>query len=162
MALKDHYAGLLRGLPSGLARAAAKKSWENRGLPNWRDRVGDLLEGRQIFVKDLREFNALYVAARRKGVQTRRFKLSNARFVVVAEGIYDRKIEFIAAGNVYYTRRKELTCLLKAAEKAGICLDHSAINKSANPQILRVSSANKDKSGRSEMNRETSLAQRIL
>ena len=80
-------------------------------------------------------------------VQTRRFKLSNARFAVIAEGIYDRKIEFIAAGNVYYTRRKELTCLLKAAEKAGICLDHSAINKSANPQILRVSSANKDKSG---------------
>ena len=147
MAFKDRYPGLLRGLPSSLARAAAKKSWENRDLPNWRDRVGDLLEGKQIFVKDLREFNALYVAARRKGVQTRRFKLSNARFAVVAEGIYDRKIEFIAAGNVYYTRRKELTCLLKAAEKAGICLDHFAINKSANPQILRVSSANKDKSG---------------
>jgi hypothetical protein len=48
----------------------------------------------------LREFNALYVAARRKGVQTRRFKLSNAQFAVVAEGIYDRKIEFITAGNV--------------------------------------------------------------
>jgi len=95
----------------------------------------------------LREFNALYVAARRKGVQILRFKLFNARFAVVAEGIYDRKIEFIAAGNVYYTRRKELTCLTEAAEKAGICLDHSAINKSANPQILRVSSANKDKSG---------------
>ena len=147
MALKERYAGLLRGLPSRLARAAAKKSWENRDLPNWRDRVGDLLEGKQIFVKDLREFNALYVAARRKGVQTRRFKLPNARFAVVAEGIYDRKIEFIAAGNVYYTRRKELTCLTEAAEKAGICLDHSAINKSANPQIHRVSSANKDKSG---------------
>ena len=58
--------GLLRGLPSRLARAAAKKSWENRDAPNWRDRVGDLLEGKQIFVKDLREFNALYVAARRK------------------------------------------------------------------------------------------------
>ena len=147
MALKDRYAGLLRGLPSRLARAAAKKSWENRDLPNWRDRVGDLLEGKQIFVKNLREFNALYVAARRKGVQILRFKLFNARFAVVAEGIYDRKIEFIAAGNVYYTRRKELTCLTEAAEKAGICLDHSAINKSANPQILRVSSANKDKSG---------------
>src|SRR6516164_10135218 len=141
------YANLRRGLPRRLARAAAKKSWLNRDLPNWRDRVGDLLEGKQIFVKDLREFNALYVAARRKGVQTRRFKLSNARFAVVAEGLYDRKIEFIAAGNVYYTRQKELTCLLKAAEKAGICLDHSTINKSANPQILRVSSANKDKSG---------------
>jgi hypothetical protein len=75
---------------------------------NWRDRVGDLLEGKQISVKDLREFNALYVAARRKGVQTRRFKLSNARFAVVAEGLYDydRKIEFIAAGNVFYTRQR--------------------------------------------------------
>jgi len=135
--------GVVKGLPSRLARAAAKKSWENRDLPNWRDRVGDLLEGKQIFVKNLREFNALYVAARRKGVQTRRFKLPNARFAVVAEGIYDRKIEFIAAGNVYYTRRKELTCLLKAAEKAGIYLDHFAINKSANPKILRVSSANR-------------------
>jgi hypothetical protein len=140
MPLKDRYAGLLRGLPSRLARAAAKKSWENRDLTNWRDRVGDLLEGKQIFVKDLREVNALYVAARRKGVQTRRFKLSNARFAVVAEGLYDRKIEFMAAGNVYYTRRKELPCLLKAAEKAGICLDHSTINKSANPRIVRICS----------------------
>jgi hypothetical protein len=82
----------------------------------------------------LREVNALYVAARRKGVQTRRFKLSNAQFAVVAQGLYDRKIEFIAAGNVYYTRpRKELTGLLKAAEKAGICLDHSTINKERKP-----------------------------
>jgi hypothetical protein len=83
---------------------------------------------------------------RRKGVQTRRFKLSNAQFAVVAEGLYDRKIEFIAAGNVYYTRpRKELTGLLKAAEKE-ICLDHSTINKSANPRIIRVCSANKGSS----------------
>jgi hypothetical protein len=95
-----------KGLPRRVAQAAAKKSWQNRDLPNWRDRVGDLLKGKQILVKDLREFNALYVAARRKGVQTRRFKLSNAQFAVVAEGIYDRKIEFIVAGNVYYTRRE--------------------------------------------------------
>jgi hypothetical protein len=92
MAVKDRYAGLLRGLPSKLARAAAKKSWENRDLPNWRERIGDLLEGEQIFVKDLREFNAIYVAARRKGVQTRRFKLSENRFAVVADGFYDRKV----------------------------------------------------------------------
>ena len=143
MPLKDRYAGLLRGLPSRLARAAAKKSWENRDLPNWRDRVGDLLEGKQIFVKDLREFNALYVAARRKGVQTRRFKLSNARFAVVAEGLYERKIEFIVAGNVYYTRQKEVTELLKAAEKGGICLEHFTINWSTNPRIVRICSADK-------------------
>ena len=140
MALKDRYAGLLRGLPSKLAQAAAKKSWENRDLPNWRDRVGDLLEGKQIFVKDLREVNALYVAARRKGVQTRRLKLSKERFAVVAEGLYDRKIEFIAARNVYYTRPKELTWLLKVAAKAGICLEHSTFNKSKSPQIVRISS----------------------
>ena len=140
MALKDRYAGLLRGLPSKLAQAAAKKSWGNRDLPNWRDRVGDLLEGKQIFVKDLREVNALYVAARRKGVQTRRLKLSKERFAVVAEGLYERKIEFIAAGNVYYTRRKELTGLLQTAAKAGICLEHSTFNKSKNPQIVRISS----------------------
>jgi hypothetical protein len=79
----------------------------------------------------LREVNALYVAARRKGIQTRRFKLSSAQFVVVAQGLYDRKVEFIAAGNVYYTRRDELTWLLKAAEKTGIRLAHSTINKSA-------------------------------
>jgi hypothetical protein len=135
-----------KGLPRRVAQAAAKKSWQNRDLPNWRDRVGDLLKGKQILVKDLREFNAIYVAARRKGVQTRRFKLSNAQFAVVAEGLYDRKIEFIAAGNVYYTRREELTCLLKAAEKAAICLDHSTINKSSNPRIVRVCSANKGSS----------------
>jgi hypothetical protein len=52
-------------------------------------------------------------------VQTRRFKLSKERFAVVAEGLYERKIEFIAAGNVYYTRQKELPCLLEAAERWG-------------------------------------------
>jgi hypothetical protein len=140
MALKDHYAGL-RGLPRRVAQAAAKKSWENRDLPNWRDRVGDLLEGKQSFVKDLREFNAIYVAARRKGVQPRRFKLSDNRFVVVADGFYDRKIEFIAAGNVYYTRQKEVTELLKAAEKARIRLQHSMINKRTNRPIVRICSA---------------------
>jgi hypothetical protein len=82
-----------------------------------------------------------------KGVQTRRFKLSNTRFAVSADGLHDRKIEFIAAGNVYYTRREELIWLLKAAEKAGISVYHSTINKSANPPIVRVcSAANKNSS----------------
>jgi hypothetical protein len=116
-----------KGLPRRVAQAAAKKSWQNRDLPNWRDRVGDLLKGKQILVKDLREFNALYVAARRKGVQTRRFKLSNAQFAVVAEGLYCSRKCF-------------------AAEKAGICLDHSTINKSSNPRIVRVCSVNKGSS----------------
>jgi hypothetical protein len=35
---------------------------------------------------------------------------------------------------------------LKAAEKAGICLDHSTINKSANRRIVRVCSAKKGSS----------------
>jgi hypothetical protein len=97
--LKDRYptnGGSRKGLPRRLAQAAAKR--------------------------DLRKFNALYVAGRRKGFQTRRFKVSNAQFAVAAEGLYDRKIEFIAVGNVYYTRPKELAWLLKAAEKAGIRL----------------------------------------
>jgi hypothetical protein len=112
--LKDRYqptAVVERACPEKLLKLRRKKSWQNRDLPSWRDRVGDLLEGKQILVKDLRDVNALYVAA----------KLSNAQFAVVAQGFYDRKIEFIAAGNLYYTRRKELTWLLKAAEKAGIC-----------------------------------------
>jgi hypothetical protein len=29
----------------GVAQAAAKKSWQKRNLPNWRDRVEDLLSG---------------------------------------------------------------------------------------------------------------------
>jgi hypothetical protein len=50
-----------KGLPRKVAQAAARKSWLNRDLPNWRDRVGDRLRGIQILVKDLREVNALYV-----------------------------------------------------------------------------------------------------
>jgi len=83
------------GLPRKVAQAAAKRSWENRDLPNWRDRVDDLLKGEQIFVKDLRQWNSIYVAAKRKGVPTLRFKVGSSRFAVVAEGIYDRKVEFI-------------------------------------------------------------------
>jgi len=130
--------GLLRGLPRRLAQAAAKKAWLNRDLPNWRDRVGDLLKGKQIIVNGLREWNSIYVAARRQKVQALRFKISDSQFAVVAEALYDRKVEFIVAGNVYYTRREELTWLLKA----------STINKSANPQIVRVCLANNASSSR--------------
>jgi hypothetical protein len=100
MPLKDRYptnGSSRKGLPRNVAQAAAKKSWQNRDLPNWRDRVDDLLKGKQILVKDLREVNALYVAARRRGIRTRRFKLSSAQFAVVAKGLYDCKSEFIAA-----------------------------------------------------------------
>ena len=51
-----------------------------------------------------------------------------------------REIEFIAAGNVYYTRQKEVTELLKAAEKARIRLEHFTINWSTNPRIVRICS----------------------
>jgi hypothetical protein len=37
-----------------IAQAAAKKSWEKRKLPNWRDRVDYLLKGRQIITGALR------------------------------------------------------------------------------------------------------------
>ena len=140
MPLKDRYvaSNLWKGLPRAVAQAAAKKSWENRDMPNWRDRVDDLLEGKQILLKDLRQFNSIYVAARRKRVQTLRFKVSDSKIAVVAEGVYDRKIEFIQAGNVYYTRKDELPGLFGAAQRLGVCLDHRSIKKRTNEGIIRV------------------------
>jgi hypothetical protein len=120
-----------KGLPKSVAQAAAKKSWENRNLPNWRDRVGDLLKGEQIIVNGLREWNSIYVAARRKKVQALRFKISDSEFAVVAEGIYGRKIKFIGAGNVYYTRKSELPGLFDAAQRLGVCLDHRPVKQSS-------------------------------
>ena len=132
MQLKDRYVtrSSRKGLPKSVAQAAAKKSWENRNLPNWRDRVDDLLEGKQIIVKDLREWNSIYVAAKRKRVHTLRFKINDSKFAVVAEGIYDRKIEFIRAGNIYYTRKSELPGLFDAAQRLGVCLDHRPVKQS--------------------------------
>ena len=91
MPLKDRYVAR-RGLPRTVAQAAAKKSWENRNLPNWRDRVDDLLEGNQILVKDLRQFNSIYVVVKRKRVHTLRFKVSDSKYAVVAEGITIAKL----------------------------------------------------------------------
>ena len=77
------------------AQAAAKKSWQNRNLRNWRNQVGDLLEGRQITVKGRIEWNGIYTAAKRKGVRALRVKISLFQFAVAAAGRYDRKIRFI-------------------------------------------------------------------
>ena len=128
MPLSDRTKNLWKGVPRAIAQAAAKKSWENRDLPNWRDQVDDLLEGKQIFVRNLRQFNSIYVAAKRKRVQTLRFKVSDSKFAVVAEGVYDRKIEFIRSGNTYYTRKAELTGLFDAAQRLGVRLDHRPIS----------------------------------
>ena len=119
--MKDRYVARSsrKGLPRTVAQAAAKKSWENRDIPNWYDRVDELLKGKQILVKDLRQSNSIYVAAKRKRVQTLQFKVSESKFAVVVEGIYDRKIEFIQAGNVYYTRKGELPGLFDAAQEDG-------------------------------------------
>jgi hypothetical protein len=65
MAIKDR----------AVAQEAAKKSWLNRDLPNWRDQVADLLKGKQIIVNGVPEWNGIYVAARRKGVQALRFMI---------------------------------------------------------------------------------------
>jgi hypothetical protein len=140
MPLKDRYVvrSSKKGLPRAVAQAAAKKSRGNRDKPNWRDRVDDLLQGNQILVKDLRQFNSIYVAAKRKRVHTLRFKVSDSKFAVVAEGIYDRKIEFILAGNVYYTRKAELPGLFDAAQRSGVCLDHRPIKRRTNQGIFRV------------------------
>jgi hypothetical protein len=97
-----------------------------------------LVEGKQILVKDLRQFNSIYVAAKRKRVQTLRFKVSDSKFAVVAEGVYDRKIEFIVAGNVYYTRKDELPGLFNAAQRLGVCLDHRPIKERTNEGIFKV------------------------
>jgi hypothetical protein len=52
MPLKDRHPtnrSSRKGLPRKVAQAAAKKNrGKNRDLPNWRDRVGDLLKGKQI------------------------------------------------------------------------------------------------------------------
>jgi hypothetical protein len=54
------------------------------------------------------------------------FKRSALKFptlnLVVAEGIYDRKIEFIRAGNTYYTRKAELPGLFDGAQRLGVRL----------------------------------------
>jgi hypothetical protein len=130
-----------KGLPRTVAQAAAKKSWGNRDIPNWRDRVDDLLRGKQILVKDLRQSNSIYAAAKRKRVQTLQFKVSDSKFAVVVEGIYDRKIEFIQAGNVYYTRKDELPGLFNGAQKLGVCLDHRPIKERTNEGIFTVAVA---------------------
>ena len=140
MPLKDRSVtrGSRKGLPKSVAQAAAKKSWENRNLPNWRDRVDDLLQRKQIIVTDLREWNSIYVAAKRKRVHTLRFKVNDSVFAVAAEGIYDRKIEFIRTGNIYYTRKSELPGLFDAAQRLGVCLDHRPVKKGTNERVFRV------------------------
>jgi hypothetical protein len=90
------------------AQAAAKKSWENRKLRNWRDQVGDLLEGKQITVKGPIEWSGIYTAAKRKSVRVLRVKISDSQFAVAAAGRFARKIQFVKAGNSYFTRGEEL------------------------------------------------------
>jgi len=62
------------------AQAAAKKSWLSRDLPNWRSQVDDLLKGKQIIVNDRREWNSIYVAAKRKWVRALCVKISDSQF----------------------------------------------------------------------------------
>jgi len=47
------------------------------------------------------------------------FKLSNSQFAVVAQGFYDRKIEFIAAGNVYYYAPRGIDLAIESGGKGG-------------------------------------------
>jgi len=63
------------------AQAAAKKSWLSRDLPNWRSQVDDLLKGKQIIVNGSREWNSIYVAAKRKWFErcASRFRILNSR-----------------------------------------------------------------------------------
>jgi hypothetical protein len=141
--LKDRYvAGSSRKvLPRTVAQAAAKKSWENRDLPNWRDRINDLFGRKADSRKRFAAGNSIYVAARRKRVQTLRFKVSDSKFAVAAERIYDRKIEFIQTGNVYCTRKDELPGLFDAARRLGVRLYHRPIKERTNEGIFRISVA---------------------
>jgi hypothetical protein len=121
-----------------IALAAAKKSWLNRDAPNWRDQVKELLRGKQIIVKGRREWNSIYVAARRKGVRTICTKISDSEFAVVAEGKYGRKMKFIQSGNVYYAGRNELDALLNAAQKSGLALDCHRINQWMHRRVFKI------------------------
>jgi hypothetical protein len=140
MQLKDRYVvrSSKKGLPRTVAQAAAKKSWENRDKPNWRDRVDDLLQGNPDPCKRFAAVQLDLCRGETRRVQTLRFKVSDSKFAVVAEGIYDRKIEFILAGNVYYTRKAELPGLFDAAQRLGVCLDHRPIKRRTNQGIFRV------------------------
>ena len=65
-------------------------------------------------------------------------KISDSKFAVVAEDIYDRKIEFIKAGNIYFTRRDELIGLLQATKKMGVCLEYYPIKERTYDGIFTV------------------------
>jgi hypothetical protein len=75
------------------------------------------------FFNGVPEWNGIYVAARRKGVQALRFMIGANKFAVVAEGKFGGKFKFIEAGNIYYARENELGPLCQLAEKAGISVN---------------------------------------
>ena len=64
------------------------------------------------------------------GPPQKNYFCNRQKFAVAAEGIYDRKIEFIQAGNICYTRKSELPGLFDAAQRSGVCLDHRPVKQS--------------------------------
>jgi len=71
------------------------------------------------FVNGRREWNSIYVAAKRKWVRALRTKISDSQFAVGAARRYGHKIRFMQAGNVYFARDDELASLSAAAKRAG-------------------------------------------
>jgi hypothetical protein len=104
MAIKDR----------AVAQEAAKKSWLNRDLPNWRDQVGDLLKRetnhRQRRTADGTEFTS---PQDEKGVQALRFMIGASKFAVVAEGKFRGKFQVHSRLATSTTRKK--TNLVRSA-----------------------------------------------
>jgi hypothetical protein len=74
-----------------------------------------------------------------KRVQTLRFKVSDSKFAVVAEGVYDRKIEFIRAGNDGVQANPPAVHLLAPLAQAHLSLRANAFGSMAKKDFLAPS-----------------------
>ena len=96
------------------------------------------MKGKQIIVNGRREWNSIYVVAKRKWVRALCIKISDSQFAVVAARRYGRKIKFLQAGNVYFARDDELAALSKAAKRAGVSLDCQMISRSPRGKVFSI------------------------
>jgi hypothetical protein len=120
---------------------------ERRERPLWgstgktpRRRFGRLgfSQGKQIIVRGRKEWDGIYTAAQRKGVQALPFMIGVDEYAVVARGRIPGKWKFIEAGNVYYAREDELEALSRLAKRRGKSLDWQLIHKARRSKVFRV------------------------